>query len=240
MATVTQTENQLPIYSSVPADLAAVTVTTGGTYYMVGYSNGPGSSTINLSAGYAAGTSTIALAATTSFYVGEHVIINGGHSTAEILTISAISSPNLTFSTPTIYFHANSEAVVGSSASFTPSYSGRLEITVAGTLTGANGKTVNVKLVVGSAVSAAAPAAAAAATGTVIGNLGQVIALTGALTQSFAVTALTGADSATNTAPSGGAVLTVGTPYWFDLQITSTSNGDTPQAKLIVWTIEEV
>ena len=90
-----------------------------------------------------------------------------------------------------------------------------------------------------SGVAAVGPTAADAVGGTVIGNTAKVIALTSLLTQPFECWAVVGGPAATDTAPSGGAVLKVGTPYIFDLAITSTSNSDTPQAKDVVWSVEE-
>jgi hypothetical protein len=236
----TQTEDQLGLYCSRPADLSAVTVTTGGTYYMVGYSNGPGSSLINNTANYAAGVTQVTLDATTNFYVGEAVTINAGASTAEVLYVSAISSPKLTFTTPTIFPHNDEEPVIGSSAAFTPTYTGRLFITCEGDLTGNNtGDVIAAKIVKSSAISAAPSSAGGAAAGTVIGNIANVTSLTGVLTQPFSCVAMLGGPAATDTKPSGGAALTVGTPYWFDLQVTTTTSAKTVQATNVTWQIQE-
>ena len=236
------TENQLPIVHTTPADLSAVTVTTGGTYYMAGYSNGPGSST--LGAAVLPGATTLTVASATSFYQGEVVLLDGGTSSAELAFITNIAGTTFTVQTfagaGLITGHASGANIVGTSAGFTPQYTGRLYVGVTGNLTSNNtGDTMNAKLVYRDATAAAGSSAGGTAAGTVIGNVVAVVALTGVLTQGFSIEAFTGASGASGTSPSGAAALTVGKPYWFDLQVTTTTSAKTVQPKGVAWTIQE-
>lgn len=233
-------------YSSIPADIGAVTVTTGATYYMVGLCNAPGNSLVNLVAGYVAGATSLVLDSISGFYVGEHVLIDGGTASAEIATIKTAASSTLTFENPLVFAHADEASVVGGSALFTPSTSGKIRVAVFGTLIG-NYTTdyAYAQLRVGSGVTALAPTGPTgpvAVTGTAIGNIASIYELTAnLLLGSFRCEALLGANTeATNSAPSGGANLTVGTPYWFDLAVTSTTSGKTVQAKNLNVIIEEL
>ena len=243
----TQSEAQLPVYSSLPADLAAVTCTTGASNYLVGYTNGPGSTT--LTAASAVGAMSLTVAAITNFYVGEAVLLEGGTATAELAIVTSIATLTLNVvgydGGPLQKGHANSGTVVGTSAAITPIASGRVNIAVMGTLTSNNtGDTMKAQIVV---IDATKQASIAAGTGygtntsvQSVGNQPGYTALTGVLTQAFACAATLGATSATNSTPSGGAVLKVGNPYIIDLGVQTTTAGKTVQAKTAVWQIEEV
>lgn len=243
----TQSSAQLPFYVSYPANLAAVTISTAGSLYCVGFDNGPGSST--LSAAVVQGATTIAVASATSFYQGEAILLDGGKSIAELVIITNIATLVFTVQRfdggPLLYAHASAATVVGTSAGLQPIASGRINVAVEGTLTGnQTGDAVTAQIIAYPATGAAgatAGTALAGITGAVqIGNLQSLTMLTGVLTQAFSLTAYTGATGATNTTPSGGAVLSVGVPYLFDLIVSDTSvAGKTVQAKSVVWTIEE-
>ena len=244
----TQTESQLPIYSSIPANLSAVTVSTASSLYAAGFNNGPGSSTTT--AASVVGATTIAMTSATSFYQGEAILIDGGKSTAELVILTNIATLVFTVQRmdggPLLYAHASGATVVGTSAGIQPISSGRVNVSIAGTLTGnQTGDTVTAQIIAYSAVGSAGATAGTALpgiTGAVqIGNTQSLTMLTGVLTQPFGVAAQLGAPGATNTAPSGGAALTVGVPYLFDLIVSDTSiSGKTVTVKSAIWSIEEV
>lgn len=235
----TASENQPAVYSSVPADLGAVTITAGGTFYMVGYANGPGSSDLN--GATVVGATTAVLDSISNFYVGEAVLLDGTKSTAEIAIVSVASGSTLTFASPLQFAHADEATVVGSSAAIVPSASGRIRVRCHGDLTGNNTTDVmQAQITIINGTTTAGPTAGGAAAGTAVGNISNVTELTGVLTQPFECEAILGSQSATNTAPSGGAVLVQGTPYLFDLQVTSTTSAKTVQAKHVTWMIEEI
>lgn len=245
----TQTENQLPIYSSIPANLAAVTITTASSLYCVGFDNGPGSSTLSAATTFNANTVTVASA--TSFYQGELALIDGGKAVAELVIITAISGTTFTVQrldgNGLLNIHANAATIVGTSAGIMPTYTGRVIVSVSGNLVGnQTGDTVTAQII---AYPANATGQAGATAGTAfpgitgavkIGNTQSLTMLTGVLTQPFGVAAQLGAQSATNTTPSGGAALSVGVPYLFDLIVSDTSvSGKTVTATSIIWQIEE-
>lgn len=226
-------------YSAVPADPSSE---TNATIVAAGLSNGPGSSLVNLLAGYPAGTSTIALDSSASFYAGEKVIIGAGAalSTPEIMTIKSISSPKLTFTTPTLFTHPDEDTVIGSSSCITPGSTGRIHIKCLGAMTGANGDLVTAQLYIGSAITIATPAVNAAfdASAVAVGNAAIYTALTGALQSNFSCEAWLGVNTAaTDTPPSGGAARTVGTPYYIDMGFKS-SAGAAQLTKLTIF-VEE-
>lgn len=245
----TQTESLLPIYSSLPADLSAVTCTTVSVQYTVGFSNGPGSST--LSAASVVGATTVVTTSATSFYQGEAILLTGGKTNAELCIITNIASTTFTVQRfdggPLIYAHASGDTIVGTSAAMMPIANGRMKVHAEGTLTGnATGDVMQAQLAViavntGSQTGPAAGTALSAATGlTAIGNKPSYTELTGVLTQGFSVTAELGVAGSTNTTPASGAILTPGTPYVFDLLVADTgTGGKTVQAKSVIWTIEE-
>jgi len=245
----TQSEGQLPVYSTTPANLSAVTCTTQSTNYLVGFTNGPGSTT--LSAATVIGATVLPVAATTNFYQGEAVLIGGGTSLAELVLIQSISAGvSLTvarFDGGVLqYAHASGTNVVGASAGIQPIYSGRVNVSVAGNLVaGTATDSLTSQLAVIDATQSASQAAGTVASGvtglTLIGNVQALTTASGVTTQTFTNAATLGGSGATNTAPSGGAALTPGKPYLFDLVVADTSAGShTIQAKSVVWQIEEV
>jgi len=246
----TQSESQLPVYSAIPANLSAVTCTTATTNYLVGFTNGPGSST--LSAATVIGATVLPMTAVTNFYQGEAVLIDGGTSKAELVLIQSINSSAVTLTVARFdggilqYAHASGANVVGTSAGIQPIYSGRVNVSVSGTLTSgtaADGVTTQIALIDATqAASQSAGAVASGVTGLVlIGNVQALTSVSGFLTQLFSNAATLGGSGATNSSPSGGTALTPGKPYLFDLAVADTSvSGHTLQAKSVVWQIEEV
>lgn len=215
--------NTRQTYSTYPqTDPAAQ---TSATFVCAGLSNGPGSTTLNMSSGSAVGATSIVVTANTNFFQGENILIDGASANAEYATIASIASTTFTLKNPLTKAHANSVNVVGSYIAIQPKSTGRLEISATGFLLGVNGATVNAQLIIGSAITAAPPAANAAvpASAVAVGNIAAYVALTGALQAPFQCAAALGCDSATDTAPSGGAARTVGTPYYIDLSFKASS-----------------
>lgn len=233
-------------YSAVcTASPGTITATTGGAYYFAGYSAAPGSST--LGTGAAAGVTVLPCGTTTSFFAGEQVIVDGGNSKAEICTVVSIQgSTSLTLATATANAHTSGATVKGSYACITPKSTGRVRILYTALATGNNSTdTLSCQLVIGSALTTAQPASGAADTsgtiGTPVGNIASFVELTGVLGQSVECYALLGANAyATNTAPSGGAALTVGTPYWIDIVATSTTAAKTVILTNGAFVVEEI
>lgn len=216
-------ENPLQVYSSaVSTSPAAVTSTTA---VACGLGSGPGSTT--LSGAQKLGDTSIVVASATSFYQGEHILIDGAKATAEIVTISKITSTTFTLGGALVNAHAASATVVGMYAGIQPYNSGRLKIEVVGSLlAGSTASTVTAQLYIGSAVTVAAPANAAAfdASAVAVGSPVTWVSLTGSLEEAVTLIAYLGANSfATDTAPSGGAVRTVGVPYYVDVGLTSST-----------------
>ena len=235
----TQPSAQLAAYSSVPANLGAVTVSTAGSLYCVGFNNGPGSTTST--AATVTGATVINATSATSFYQGEAILIDGGKSIAELVIITNIATLVFTVQRfdggPMLYAHASGATIVGTSAGIQCVSSGRVNIEVGGTLTGnQTADTVTAQIIVYPATGQAGATAGTALPGIVgavqIGNTQSLTMLTGVLTQAFVVSAQLGGTGSTNTAPSGGAALSVGVPYLFDLIVSDTSvSGKTVQVK---------
>lgn len=207
-------------HSYIPADPSAE---TNASFVAAGIGVAPGASdTVGATV---VGATTATLDSTASFYAGEAVLIDGAAATAEIAIIKSISSPVLTFASPLTQAHVDETTVKGVFG-ITPKTTGRLTIRAVGTMTGANGDLVSAQLIIGSAITVAAPALNAApdASAVAVGNISVYTALTGALEVPFACEATLGANPyATDTAPSGGAPRTVGTPYYIDLQFKSSA-----------------
>jgi len=213
---------------------------TSATVVAVGLANGPGSTTLN--GGTAAGATSAVFTVNTNFFVGENVLIDGASSVAEIATIKTINGTTITFTSALLNAHTTAHTVVGMYAGIQPSSTGRLKITMSGSiLAGSTASTCTIQPYIGSAITVAAPANGAAfdASAVAVGQTETWISLTGALEDTFYVTCLLGAnDYATDTAPSGGAKRTVGTPYYIDLGVTS-STGTFQVIKPVI-VIEEV
>src|SRR5439155_18373087 len=128
---------------------------------------------------------------------------------AEILTVKTAASSTLTTTSGAKFAHADEATVVGGYGLIQPSVSGKLRITIVGSLlSGTTASTITVRPYIGSAITVAAPTTGAAfdASAVAVGNVATWVSLTGALTTNFACQALLGANAfATDTAPSGGA-----------------------------------
>jgi len=214
-------------YSTAPStDPSAV---TSATVVALGLASGPGSTDLEPAGGvaYPVGTTVIAVNSATSFFQGELILIEGATATAEICQIKSISGTNFTLQSPTLKAHADSGTVVGMYAGITPQRSGRLKITVSGTIVlGSAASTWTAQIYIGSAITVAAPANATAfdASAVAVGNTQEAISGTGVLEFPYSQTVFLGANgNATDTAPSGGAARTVGTPYYVDVGVTSST-----------------
>lgn len=224
----TQTENQLQAYCTAPAtDPSAVTSTT---VVALGLSSGPGSSDLEPAVSGAitpAGSTSFVVNSGTGFFAGENILIDGASATAEIVTVSKVATNTITLAQPTKFDHADSATVVGGYALIQPNNTGRLKITISGTIvSGTTASTITLQPYIGSAVTVAAPANAAAfdASAVAVGQTVEWISLTGELEVPFSTTVYLGANAqATDTGPSGGAARTVGTPYYVDLGATSST-----------------
>lgn len=210
------------ILATVPGtDPSAITSTTG---VMAGLSAGPGSTTCNATS--LAAQRVLLVTATTNFVVGTAVAINATKSTCEIGVIASIQAGvSLAMVNPLLYPHYATETVVGSYAAITPKTSGKVRVTIAGYLTaGATADTDTAQISYGSLKAAAAPANGAAVTGTLSGNVFQFVSLTGVLSQTLLCIAIM--------------TLTVGTPYWIDLNLTGSAS--TTQAQKLICITEEL
>lgn len=96
---------------------------------------------------------------------------------------------------------------LGATASITPVLAGRIQIDICGNIVATNGNTATAQLSYGTST---APVNGAAVTGTQVGSQIAQLALTGYLSSPFSLTAVV----------SG---LTVGTAYWLDLALKSSS-----------------
>jgi hypothetical protein len=246
----TQTEAALPLFGGTPTtDKSAVTCTTKATWYMVGLADaGYGSTNTYVKTSSLVGATSLVVNAATNHVQGELISIDAGTSAAELAFVTAISGT--TFTVQSILGGGLLNAHTGGSThhvralvcGLQPQFSGRYLIIATGSLTSNNtGDTVEAQLTYGSLVSADAPANAAAATGTLIGNVGTVVALTGVLTQPFVCIAVIGTPGASGTLPVNAAALTVGTPYWLDLSVQDVTTGaKTVQAQFVsMWAVEE-
>jgi len=227
----TQSENQMQAYSTAPAtDPSAV---TSATVVALGLASGPGSTDLEppTASGYPPGTTSIVVNSATSFFVGEQILLSGGTARAEIVTITAIVSTTFTIQGSTgggtLTQHNDSDTVVGMYAGIQPNSTGRIKITITGSLVaGSTASTITAQIYIGSAITVAAPANAAAfdASAVAVGNTQEWISLTGQLEVPYSQTVYLGANAfQTDTAPSGGAARTVGTPYYIDVGVTSST-----------------
>jgi len=243
----TGTLNQLPVYASQPANLSAVTLSTAGSLYAAGFANGPGSTT--LSAATTLNATSLTVTSATSFYVGELALIDGGTTKAELVYITAIVTTTFTVQrmdgAGLEYIHASGATIVGTSAGIMPTYTGRVNIEVSGDITGnATNDIVTAQIIAIPATGAAGPSAGTALPGIVgavqIGNTSSTTMTSGNY-QGFGLQATVGGIGATNSTPAGGAALSVGVPYLFDVIVSDTSQSSkTATLHNVGWSIQEI